>query len=111
MAGERRKAERHAVDYQGRLFLSEGRRIPVRILNLGPLGALVSMTDLEEALMEGERAVLEHPVLEEDGSAGGTGRTACSVVRVELDFHVGGVARHLALYFDGGAAPPGCLVP
>jgi hypothetical protein len=104
---ERRKAERHAVDYQGRLFLSEGRRIPVRILNLGELGALVSMTDLEEAVMEAERAVLEHPVLDDDVATGQTARTPCSVVRVELEFAAGGVSRHLALYFDGGGKPAG----
>ncbi|MHC5011149.1 MAG: hypothetical protein ACYTG6_09390 [Planctomycetota bacterium] len=104
---ERRKAERHSANLPGTLFLSEGREMPVRILNIGGLGALVSMTDLEEAVLESERAVLEHPLLEQGAPEEACGRTPCAVVRVELDFAEAGVARHLALFFDGGAPPEG----
>ncbi len=79
----------------------------MRIVNLGRLGALISATDLEEAVLEGERVVLGHPVLLEDGVATETTRTPASVVRVELEFSDDGVARHLAVYFDGGATPDG----
>ena len=91
----------------GELFLSEGRTIPVRIVNLGTLGALVAIQDLEEAVLEGERVVLDHPLLETE-EQGRRGRTAGAVVRVDLDFSDAGVARHLAVYFDGGSAPDGC---
>lgn len=104
---ERRRGDRHAVDLPGELFLSHGRRLPVRIVNLGTLGALVTVFDLEETVLEGERVVLGHPVLGEDGSLGASARTPGSVVRVELDFAESGVSRHLAVYFDGGAAPDG----
>lgn len=104
---ERRRTERLPIGMPGELFLSHGRCIPVRIVNLGRLGALVSVTDLEEAVLEGERVVLGHPVLLEDGVSDETVRTPASVVRVELEFSDEGVARHLAVYFDGGATPEG----
>ena len=118
---ERRRAGRHDVDLRGELYLSAGRCIPVRIVNLGQLGALIQIADLEEAVLEGERVVLGHPLLREpeppavdDGETGEpviaeeTGRTPGSVVRVDLEFSSSGVSRHLAIYFDGGAAPEGC---
>ena len=111
---ERRRAGRHDVDLRGELFLSEGRCIPVRIVNLGQLGALIQIADLEEAVLEGERVVLGHRVLGEPAEAAGppvadeTARTPGSVVRVDLEFSSSGVSRHLAIYFDGGAPPEGC---
>lgn len=86
--------------------------MPVRIRNMGAMGALVQITDLEEAVLEGERAVLDHPVFEgnatpETLAAAERVRTPCAVVRVELDFEVEGVKRELAVYFDGGARPEG----
>lgn len=104
---ERRRVERHAVDLPGGLHLSEGRCIPIRIVNLGELGALVSMTDLEEAVFEGERVVLEHPVMEEGEPTATIAHTAGRVVRVDLELSDLGVARHLAVFFDGGAPPSG----
>lgn len=103
---ERRRAERHAVDLAGELFLSDARAIPVRIVNLGTLGALLQIVDLESAVLEGERVVLAHPVLGEPEAA--PARSAGSVVRVDLEFSSSGVSRHLAIYFDGGAPPEGC---
>lgn len=100
---ERRRAERHAVDAPGRLFLSEGRVVPVHIRDLGELGALVQLADLEEAVLEGERTVLEHP---RPGAAGVT-RRAGSVVRVELEFREMGILRQLAVFFDAGPPPEG----
>lgn len=105
---ERRRSERHPVDIPGQLFLSEGRSVSVRIKNIGPLGALVQIADLEEPVLEGERAVLEHP--EAGGEPAQTDtlvRTPCAVVRVELGFEAEGISRELAVYFDGGARPDG----
>jgi hypothetical protein len=104
-ASERRRAERHPVDYPGRLFLSANRVVGVRILNLGELGALVAASDLEEAILEGERALLEHPVLLDGEPQDEIAQTVCAVVRVEMDFGEAGIARHLALFFDGGGVP------
>jgi hypothetical protein len=102
---ERRRAERHAVDAPGTLFLSEGRRVGVRIADLGELGALLSLTDLEDPVLEGERALLEHPDV--GAGAGAVKRTPGRVVRVELDFEPEGVVRRVALFFDGGGPPIG----
>jgi hypothetical protein len=96
------------VDLAGELWLSGGRTVPVRILNLGTMGALLEATDLEEAIFEGERAALDHPLLEGDRPGPRRARTPGSVVRVQLEFAPEGVSRHLALFFDGGAWPEGC---
>jgi hypothetical protein len=104
---ERRKAERHAVDLDGVLHLSAGRHVSVQIVNIGTLGALLKLTDLEEPLFEGERAVLEHPRLLDGRPQGRSARTQGSIVRVDLDFASQGVARTLALFFDGGPMPEG----
>jgi hypothetical protein len=104
---ERRRAERHAVDTPGTLFLSEGRQVAVRIADLGELGALLSVADLEDAVLEGERALLEHPAVSEGHANRQTKRTPGRVVRVELDFAPEGVVRRIALFFDGGGPPPG----
>ena len=94
------------MDVPGELVLSGGRRISVRIVNLGQLGALVSIADLEVAILEGERAALTHPRLDEVGNAvDEILETAGAVVRVDLDFAEAGVSRHMAMYFDGGASP------
>lgn len=116
MSGEeRRRAARQAVDLPGELFLSEGRHVAVRILNLGPLGALVLVTDLETGIQEGERVVLGHPIVGEpdegdpDVRSDRTVRTPGAVVRVDLEFSGRtGVSRNLAVYFDGGGRPDGC---
>lgn len=105
---ERRRAARLPVDISGELFLSDGRRVPVKIKNLGRLGALVQITDLEEPVLEGERAVLDHPRMDEDEQdTGERARTPCAIVRVELDFEAEGICRELAVYFDGGPRPDG----
>jgi len=112
---ERRRAGRQAVDLPGELFLSQGRHVPVRILNLGPLGALILVTDLETGILEGERVVLGHPIVGQPDEGDPevrpdrTVRTAGAVVRVDLEFSGRtGVSRHLAVYFDGGGKPEGC---
>lgn len=90
------------------MFLSDGRSMPVKIKNLGRLGVLVEITDLEEAMMEGDRCVVEHPLLDEAGGAQSERRrTVGTIVRVELEFHPEGIRRQMAVYFDGGAAPRG----
>jgi hypothetical protein len=108
---ERRKADRHTVDMPGELFLSRGRCIPVRIVNLGALGALIQVSDLEVAVLEGERVVLGHPAVGDESAPDETTRSAGSVVRVDLEFAETGVSRHVAVFFDGGAPPEGCTAP
>lgn len=112
MSQERRRADRLPVDLPGELFLSRGRCVSVRIRNMGGMGALVQIADLETSVTEGERAVLEHPVVGTDPTPENLAladrtRSACAVVRVELDFEVEGVKRELAVFFDGGAPPEG----
>lgn len=105
---ERRRAERHPVNIAGQLFLSDGRGVEVQILNLGTMGALVQIGDLEEAVFEGERAVLDHPSLTEaNAPTEDRRRTPGRVVRVELEFLEEGVTRQLAMHFDGGEPPSG----
>ena len=104
---ERRRAERHPVDAPGTLFLSDGRRVPVRIADLGELGALLEITDLEDPVLEGERAVLEHPRLDAGRPTGPGVRSTGRVVRVELEFEETGIVRRLAVFFDGGGPPEG----
>jgi hypothetical protein len=102
---ERRRAERHAVDSAGTLILAEGRQVPVTIADLGEMGALLTMTELEDALLEGERAFLEHPVLREGRATTRKMRTPGRIVRVELDFEPEGIVRRVAVFFDGGGGP------
>ncbi len=104
---ERRRSIRRPVDLAGVMFLSNSRIVEVRIKNLGGLGALVQVGDLEEPVFEGERMVLEHPVVGDDGEPGDAVRSVGAIVRVELEFLNEGVARQLAVYFDGGAPPEG----
>ena len=104
---ERRRADRHPVDIPGELFLADGRRVAVRIQNLGEMGALLAMADLEESVEEGDRAVLDHPVLKDGKATRKHARTPGCVVRVALEFEVGAVARYLAVFFDGGGLPVG----
>lgn len=112
MSDERRRADRLPVDLGGVLFLAGGRSVDVRIRNMGAMGALVQILDLEVSVLEGDRVVLEHPTFAPDASpddfaAAQRIRSAGAVVRVELDFEVEGVKRELAVYFDGGAEPEG----
>lgn len=102
---ERRRAERHAIDTSGLLILAEGRQVPVTIADLGEMGALLTMTELEDAVLEGERAFLEHPVLRDGRATARKGRTAGRIVRVELDFEPEGIVRRVAVFFDGGGGP------
>jgi hypothetical protein len=107
----RRRSERTPTSIPARLHLAHGRDADVTISNVGELGALVTLYDLEVEVREGERALLEHPPLL-DGHAGkGVVRTPAAVVRVDLDLTTdasgpaSGVVRHVALYFDGGPKP------
>ena len=104
---ERRRAERVAVEVPARLWLGEGRCVDVVIRNVGVLGALLTMTDLEESVHEGERALLEHPRIVDGKAQKAVVRTPAAVVRVELDVERAGVVRQVALYFDGGPRPVG----
>ena len=111
MGSERRRSERRPVDIGGTLFLSEGRIVPVRIKNIGQLGAMCQIADLEEPVLEGERAVLDHPIHREGQVPDENterSRSAGAIVRVELEFDADGIVRQLAVYFDGGQPPEGC---
>ena len=117
MSDERRRTERVAVQIPARLLLAGGREAAVTIRNVGELGVLVSVRDLEFEIHEGERALLEHPVLVDahprlaSGAPAGTRvRTPAAVVRVELDFDPGEITREVALFFDGGPKPVGAAV-
>ena len=79
--------------------------MPVTIADLGELGALLSIHELEDPVQEGERALLDHPVLHEGHPTGRRGLTGGRVVRVELDFEPEGIVRRVALFFDGGGGP------
>ncbi len=104
---ERRRAERIPVQIPARLFLAGGREVVCTIRNVGELGVLLSIADLETDVKEGERALLEHPRLVDGHPKRQTVRTSGAVVRVELDMEKTGVLRHVALYFDGGPSPDG----
>jgi hypothetical protein len=104
---ERRRTERIAVEIPARLLLAGGREAAVTIRNVGELGVLVSVTDLEIGIHEGERALLEHPRLVDGHPDKALVRTPAAVVRVELDFDPGAITREVALYFDGGPRPSG----
>jgi hypothetical protein len=99
---ERRRADRHPMDHAGTLHLAGGCSVQIRIRNLGRAGALVQLPPIAEAVKAGDRAVLDHPLL---GEGEGRSVTCGSIVRVEPPLEGDGVARELAIYFDGGAAP------
>jgi hypothetical protein len=107
MGTERRRAARHPVDVRARLLLEGGREAPVIVRNIGEMGALLSVPDLEVEVVEGERGLLEHPKMLDGKPQRATVRTAGAIVRVELDMDAGGILRQVAMYFDGGPAPKG----
>ena len=107
MSDERRRTERVAVQIPARLLLAGGREVAVTIRNVGELGVLVSATDLELQIHEGERALLEHSRIIDAKPKGPKVRTPGAIVRVELDMEPGSIVRQVALYFDGGPKPVG----
>lgn len=111
---ERRRSSRIPTSIPARLHLAGHRDVDVTISNVGELGALVTLNDLEVEVREGERALLEHPPLTDGTPGKGLVRTTAAVVRVDLDLTgstagraLDDVVRHVALYFDGGPAPRG----
>lgn len=104
---ERRRTPRFDVTAPGRLHLAGGRSAEVVLRNVGELGALITLEDLELAITEGERALLEHPAFLDGRLTDRPVRTPAAVVRVELDLDAEGVARQVALHFDGGPRPDG----
>ena len=110
---ERRRSERIPTSVPAHLHLARGRDVDVTISNVGELGALVTIHDLEVEVREGERALLEHPPFVDGIPGPGRVRTPAAVVRVDLDLapqlaaEPAGIVRHVALYFDGGPKPAG----
>jgi hypothetical protein len=105
MTDERRRSARRDVQIPAVLRLGGGRSVAARIRNVGELGALVEIVDLEVSVEEGERALLVHPRIVDGEPSGPTVETAASVVRVDLDVDATAIVRHVALYFDGGPRP------
>lgn len=108
MESNRRRAERHPSDLPGRLSLAGQRQVAVRIRNIGLLGALCEIHDLEEPVLEGERALLTHPELIDDQPGPADGArvdTPGAIVRVDLELMPEGIVRHVAIHFDGGKGP------
>jgi hypothetical protein len=105
---DRRRAERIPVRIPARLFLTGGVETAATIVNIGELGVLLAVADLEIEVREGDRALLEHPRVVDGKAQGGKhARTSGAVVRVDLDLDPAAVVRHVALYFDGGPRPVG----
>ena len=102
---DRRRGLRQSVQVPARLSLPGGRRLDVMIRTSGELGVLVYATDLEVEIHEGERALLEHPVIMDGAPTKTRAKTTALVVRVELDMEPGAIVRHIALFFDGGPSP------
>src|SRR5262245_25455836 len=104
---ERRRAPRHDIASDARLHLAGGRSADVVLRNVGELGALISLEDLEMPIEEGERALLDHPGVLAGRLTDERVRSIAAVVRVTLDLDTAGVARLVALHFDGGPRPVG----
>src|SRR5262245_65903382 len=102
---ERRRAERRKVEIAARLLLGAGRETPCVIRNVGELGVLLAVSDLEFDIRDGERALLEHPRIVDGYPRKQIVLTSGAIVRVELDMEPGGVVRLVALYFDRGPSP------
>jgi hypothetical protein len=102
---ERRRSARRDVSIPAVLHLSGGRGVPVAIRNVGELGVLVEIGELEVAVAEGERALLEHLRIVDEEAVGPLVKTPAAVVRVDLDVEEKAIVRHVALYFDGGPSP------
>jgi hypothetical protein len=105
MEDDRRRAKRHAVELPGRMLLDDGVQAEVVVRNIGELGALVSLADLEVTVREGDRVTLEHPEVV-DGKVGKkTVRRSGAIVRVDMELVSRAVVRQLAIFFDDGPSP------
>jgi hypothetical protein len=102
---ERRRARRHEVEIPARLLLDDGVETDVVIRNIGDLGALVSVSDLEVPVHEGDRAVLEHPEMKGNKPSRRKVRRSGAVVRVDMELVARAVLRQLAIFFDDGPSP------
>ena len=105
MEDDRRRAKRHPVEVPARLVLHDGVETEVVIRNIGDRGALVSMSDLEVPVREGDRAVLEHTEFREGRFGSRRVRRGGSVVRVDMELANQAVQRQLAIFFDEGPDP------
>ena len=103
---ERRRFERLPVHLPGRLHLGAGVCVDVVVQNVGENGVLLSALDLEHTVDRNDRVVVELP-----GDAAPTERLrAGGVVRVDLEMTDEGIARQIAVCFDGGPRPVGVAV-
>jgi hypothetical protein len=102
---DRRRSRRHEVRIPARLVLDDGVETEVVIRNIGDLGALVSVSDLEVPVHEGDRAILEHPEMRGSRPGKRTVRRTGAIVRVDMELAARAVLRQLAIFFDDGPSP------
>jgi hypothetical protein len=104
MADDRRRSKRLAVEIPARLLLDDGVEAEVVVKNIGDLGALLSLSDLEVTVREGDRSILDYP---DPSSKSGKKRLRRSgaVVRVDMELVSRAVVRQLAVFFDDGPSP------
>ncbi len=98
---DRRRCDRIPLHRPGRLHLAAGVSLDVIVQNVGERGALLSTLDLEQSVERTERVVVELP----DGCSVVAGKHVGGVVRVELEMTEEGIARQIAVCFDGGPRP------
>ena len=100
---DRRRCDRIPLHQPGRLILAAGVSLDVVVQNVGERGVLLSTLDLEQSVERTERVVVELP----DGCFVRAGAHVGGVVRVDLEMTDEGIARQIAVCFDGGPRPVG----
>lgn len=103
---DRRRFERIPLHRPGRLHLPGGTCMEVTVENVGPNGVLLATLDLEHTVDLRERVIVELP---DEPLPGGRVRVG-GVVRVDLEMTDEGIARQVAICFDGGPRPVGVEV-
>ncbi len=100
---ERRRFDRIPIHRPGRLHLAAGTSVDVVVQNVGEKGVLLSTLELEQSVEVQERVVVELPA----GALPGPPTRVGGVVRVDLEMTDDGIARQIAVCFDGGPRPVG----
>ena len=100
---DRRRFERIPLHVPGRLHLGAGVCVEVVVQNVGENGVLLSTLDLEHTVERQDRVVVELPDVPMPNARIRVG----GVVRVDLEMTDEGIARQVAICFDGGPRPVG----